>query len=62
MDGVKKIFFYCNRSGLFSITPMNGIDDKESGYDDVEKRRDINNASVKLDNIELGYRRIAKCY
>ena len=28
----------------------------------VEKRRDINSASVKLDNIELGYGRIAKCY
>ena len=35
--------------------------DAENGFD-VEKRRDINNASVKLDNIELGYVRIAKCY
>ena len=35
--------------------------DAENRFD-VEKRRDINNASVKLDNIELGYVRIAKCY
>ena len=28
----------------------------------VEKRREINNASVKLDNIELGYVRIAESY
>ena len=28
----------------------------------VDKRRDINSTSVKLDNIELGYGRIAKCY
>ena len=28
----------------------------------VEKRRDINNSSVRLDNIELGYGRIAECY
>ena len=35
--------------------------DAENGFY-VEKRRDINNASVKLDNIELGYGRIVKCY
>ena len=35
--------------------------DTENGFN-VEKRRDINNASVKLNNIELGYVRIAKCY
>ena len=28
----------------------------------VEKRRNINSASVKLDNIELGYGRIAESY
>ena len=35
--------------------------DAENGFI-VEKRRDINSASVKLDNIELGYGRIAKCH
>ncbi len=28
---VRRIFFYCNRDGLFSIEPIKGIDDKESG-------------------------------
>ena len=35
--------------------------DAENGFI-VEKRRDINSASVKLDNIELGYGRIAESY
>ena len=35
--------------------------DAENGFI-VEKRRDINSASVKLDNIELGYVRIAESY
>ena len=35
--------------------------DAENGVN-VEKRRDINSASVKLDNIELGYGRIAESY
>ena len=35
--------------------------DAENGFY-VEKRRDINNVSVKIDNMELGYGRIAKCY
>ena len=30
--GVKRIFFYCNRDGLFSIDPVKGVDDRESGY------------------------------
>ena len=32
--GVKKIFFYCSHDGLFSMEPVKGIDDKETGYDD----------------------------
>ena len=27
--GVKRIFIYCNRDGLFSIDPVKGIDDKD---------------------------------
>lgn len=41
INGVKKIYFYCNRSGLFSIIPVEGIDDKESGYDDTAERREL---------------------
>ena len=35
--------------------------DAENGFDE-KKIININNASVKLDNIGLGYVRIAKCY
>ena len=35
--------------------------DAENGVN-VEKIININNTSIKLDNIELGYVRIAKCY
>ena len=45
INGVKKIYFYCNRSGLFSITPVKGIDDRERGYDDTEERRALEHAA-----------------
>lgn len=48
LNGVKKIYFYCNRSGLFSVTLMKGIDDKESGYDDTEERRELEKAAKML--------------
>ena len=38
INGVEKIFFYCNRSGLFFLNPVKGIDDRSSGYDNVEER------------------------
>lgn len=41
LSGVKKILFYCNRDGLFSIDPVKGIDDKESGYDDTRERKEL---------------------
>lgn len=46
--GVKKIYFYCNRSGLFSITPVRGIDDKDRGYDDTEERRALEETVKRL--------------
>ena len=48
IDGVKMIYFYCNRSGLFSIVPVKGIDDRESGYDDTEKKRQLEAAAKML--------------
>ena len=39
INGVKKILFYCNRDGLFSIIPVKGIDDKQTSYDDSEERK-----------------------
>ena len=46
--GVRRIFFYCNRDGLFSIDSVKGIDDKESGYDDSQERRELEKAADML--------------
>ena len=46
--GVRRIFFYCNRDGMFSIDPVKGIDDKESGYDDSQERRELEKAADML--------------
>lgn len=48
MRGVRRIFFYCNRDGLFVIDPIKGIDDKESGYDDSAERRELEKAAKML--------------
>ena len=48
LRGVRRIFFYCNRDGLFSINPVKGIDGKESGYDDPQERRELENAADML--------------
>ena len=46
--GVRKICFFCNRDGLFSIDVVKGIDDKESGYDDSAERRELEKAADLL--------------
>jgi transcriptional regulator with XRE-family HTH domain len=46
--GVRKICFFCNRDGLFSIDVVKGIDDKESGYDDSAERRELEKAADML--------------
>ena len=48
LRGVRRIFFYCNRDGLFLINPVKGIDGKESGYDDSQERRELENAADML--------------
>lgn len=48
LSGVQKIYFYCNRSGLFSITPVKGIDDKEFGYDDAAERIELEKTARML--------------
>ena len=48
INGVKKIYFYCNRDGLFSINVVKGIDDKQTAYDDVEERRALEEMAKKL--------------
>jgi len=46
--GVKKIFFYCNRDGLFTINVIKAIDAREKSYDDVEERRALEEAAKML--------------
>ena len=46
--GVRRIFFYCKRDGLFSVEPVKGVDDKESGYDDSHERRELEKAADML--------------
>ena len=48
LRGVRRIFFYCNRDGLFRVDPVKGIDDKESGFDDSQERRELENAADML--------------
>lgn len=48
INGVKKILFFCNRDGLFSINVMKGIDDRQTSYDDVEERRALEQAAKML--------------
>lgn len=48
LEGVERIYFYCNRSGLFYLNPIVGIDDRESGYDDSEERRELEKTARML--------------
>lgn len=48
INGVKKILFYCNRDGLFSMNVVKGIDDKRAFYDDVEERRALEQTAKML--------------
>ena len=48
INGVKKLLFYCNRDGLFSINVMKGIDDKQAAYDDVEERQALEQVAKRL--------------
>ena len=48
LSGVKKVFFYCNRDGLFALDLVKGIDDREKSYDDTEERRALEQAAKML--------------
>ncbi len=48
IKGVKRIFFYCNRDGLFVIDPVKGIDDREVAYDDSRERKELEKIADKL--------------
>ncbi len=46
--GVRRIFFYCNRDGLFSMDPVKGIDDRESGYENNRERMELEKTADML--------------
>ena len=46
--GVKKIFFYCNRDGLFSIDVHKSIHARPSTYDDADERKALEHAAKIL--------------
>ena len=48
MNGVKKILFYCNRDGLFSISVVKGIDGKQKCYDDTKDRKELEETAKLL--------------
>lgn len=48
INGVKKILFYCNKDGLFSMNVVKGIDDKQASYDDVEERKALEETAKRL--------------
>lgn len=48
INGVKKILFYCNRDGLFSVNIVKGIDDKQTSYDDIEERKALEQTAKLL--------------
>ncbi len=45
---VKKIFFYCNRDGLFSVDVHRAIDGRSSACDDTEERRALEQTAKTL--------------
>ena len=48
MNGVRKILFYCNRDGLFSISVLKGIDDRQTSYDDIKERKALEETAKLL--------------
>ena len=46
--GVKRILFYCNQDGLFSIDVHKAIDARPHAYDDAAERRALENAAKVL--------------
>ena len=46
--GVKRIYFYCNRDGLFYLDIVKGIDDRERSYDDYKERLELEKAAAVM--------------
>lgn len=48
MRGVKRIYFYCNRDGLFFVNVHPAIDGRRSAYDDAQERSALEQAAKAL--------------
>lgn len=48
ISGVRRIFFYCNRDGLFFHDIVKGIDDKEGGYDTTKEQKELEDTAKML--------------
>ena len=46
--GVKRILYYCNRDGLFSIDVCRAIDARPHAYDDTAERRALEQAAKRI--------------
>ncbi|MDO4475111.1 MAG: hypothetical protein Q4B75_10750, partial [Eubacteriales bacterium] len=46
--GVKKIFCFCNKDGLFYIDVSKYIDGRCKSYDDAEERKELEKVAAKL--------------
>ena len=45
---VRKIMFYCNRDGLYSIKIIRGVHDREASYDDYKERKELEDTAKML--------------
>ena len=45
---VKKLFFYCNRDGLFAMDVHKAIHGRQSAYDDCIERRALEQAAKQI--------------
>lgn len=48
MAGVKKVFFYCNKDGLFEHEIVKGVDDRDKSHDDTDERRALEQEAKRL--------------
>ena len=46
--GVKRIYCFCNKDGLFYIDVNKNIDGRNKSYDDVNERRELEQIADKL--------------
>ena len=47
-SGVKQLFFYCNRDGLFSVRVHPAIDGRPAAYDNTNERRALEDMAKRL--------------